>query len=88
MYSRIRLQIHDSHCFEICVGTLLMLQYSTILPSPTFFVTSNIPMSSSANQAGVVVRGSTFRVVGYAASILVSFFLMPFLVHSLGDRIY
>jgi O-antigen/teichoic acid export membrane protein len=45
-------------------------------------------MSSSANQAGVVVRGSTFRVVGYAASILVSFFLMPFLVHSLGDRIY
>jgi len=43
---------------------------------------------STANQAGVVVRGSTFRVVGYAASILVSFFLMPFLVHSLGDRVY
>ena len=45
-------------------------------------------MSSHTHHAGVVVRGSTFRVLGYAVSILVSFFLMPFLVHSLGDRIY
>jgi O-antigen/teichoic acid export membrane protein len=45
-------------------------------------------MSTDAHQAGVVVRGSTFRVLGYAASILVSFFLMPFLVHNLGDRVY
>jgi len=35
-----------------------------------------------------VIRGSTLRVVGLAAHTLVGFFLMPFLVHSLGDRYY
>jgi O-antigen/teichoic acid export membrane protein len=44
---------------------------------------------SNMNNAGtVVVRGSSFRVIGLAANVMVGFFLMPFLVHSLGDRLY
>jgi O-antigen/teichoic acid export membrane protein len=39
-------------------------------------------------EAGIVVRGSTVRVVGLAANVVVGFFLMPFLVHALGDRAY
>lgn len=35
-----------------------------------------------------IIHGSGLRVVGLAASILVAFFLMPFLVHHLGDQLY
>jgi O-antigen/teichoic acid export membrane protein len=35
-----------------------------------------------------IIHGSSLRVVGLASSILVAFFLMPFLVHRLGDRVY
>ena len=35
-----------------------------------------------------LVWGSILRVVGLATMTLVAFFLMPFLVHSMGDRLY
>src|SRR5438128_2075709 len=88
---RVRLQTDESCGFKSVLAVIpVVAEFSIQSSPPSFrpFVTSIIPMSSSANQAGVVVRGSTFRVVGYAASILVSFFLMPFLVHNLGDRVY
>ncbi len=34
------------------------------------------------------VRGSSLRVVGMISTTLVGIFMMPFLIHSLGDRIY
>ncbi len=40
------------------------------------------------NDTHKVIRGSSIRVIGLAANTAVAFFLMPFLVHSLGDRIY
>jgi len=38
--------------------------------------------------ARIVVRGSVLRAVSLVAYTLVGFFLMPFVVHSLGDRVY
>jgi len=35
-----------------------------------------------------VVRGSTLRVAGLVANTCIAFFMMPFVVHHLGDRIY
>jgi len=36
----------------------------------------------------VAVHGSALRVVSLAATTLIGFFLMPFIVHHLGDRLY
>lgn len=36
----------------------------------------------------VVLMGSAFSVASLAASVLVGFFLMPFVVHRLGDQMY
>ena len=36
----------------------------------------------------LLVRGSALRVFTLVASVAVSFFLMPFLIHALGDRWY
>jgi O-antigen/teichoic acid export membrane protein len=38
--------------------------------------------------AKIMIRGSALRVVGFVANTLIGFFLMPFLVHHLGDRMY
>ena len=38
--------------------------------------------------AGRIVRGSTSMVLSFSATVAVSFFLMPFMVQSLGDRLY
>jgi O-antigen/teichoic acid export membrane protein len=38
--------------------------------------------------ANKLVRGSTLRVLNLIIQITVSFFLMPFMIHSLGDRMY
>ena len=38
--------------------------------------------------AGRIVRGSTSTVLSFSATVAVSFFLMPFMVQSLGDRLY
>ncbi|HUO35800.1 MAG TPA: oligosaccharide flippase family protein [Candidatus Acidoferrum sp.] len=35
-----------------------------------------------------IVMGSVLNVAGFGASVLVGFFLMPFVVHRLGDRMY
>jgi O-antigen/teichoic acid export membrane protein len=35
-----------------------------------------------------IIHGSSLRVAGLAISILVAFFMMPFLVHHLGDHLY
>jgi O-antigen/teichoic acid export membrane protein len=35
-----------------------------------------------------IIHGSGLRVVGLGAGVLVAFFLMPFLVHHLGDQLY
>jgi O-antigen/teichoic acid export membrane protein len=40
------------------------------------------------NRHRIVLRGSILSIVGVALTTLVGFFLMPFLVHSLGDRMY
>ncbi len=37
---------------------------------------------------GLVLRGSVFRMVMLFANIAVAFYMMPFLIHSLGDRWY
>lgn len=42
-------------------------------------------MSSTARK---LAKGSAFRTVNFFAQVLVAFFLMPFVVHSLGDRMY
>jgi len=38
--------------------------------------------------ARIAVRGSVLRVISLAATTLVAFFMMPFLVHRLGDHVY
>jgi O-antigen/teichoic acid export membrane protein len=38
--------------------------------------------------AQTIIRGSTVRVLGLLANTLIGFFLMPFLVRHLGDRMY
>ena len=35
-----------------------------------------------------IIHGSSLRVVGLGVTILVGFFIMPFLVHHLGDQLY
>src|SRR5215472_1624989 len=53
-----------------------------------------VPMTPDATKvanskaARTAIRGSALRVVALAATTVVAFFLMPFLVHSLGDRTY
>lgn len=44
--------------------------------------------TKSASAARKLVSGSVLRVVSLAASAICSFFLMPFVVHHLGDRLY
>lgn len=39
-------------------------------------------------QHHIALRGSILRIAGLASTTLVAFFLMPFLVHKLGDRNY
>jgi O-antigen/teichoic acid export membrane protein len=41
-----------------------------------------------ASPGTLLVRGSALRVLTLIASVAVSFFLMPFLIHALGDRWY
>ncbi len=38
--------------------------------------------------AEILVRGSLLRVFNFFANALVAFFLMPFIIHSLGNRMY
>ena len=35
-----------------------------------------------------IVTGFTFRMVNTIAGIIVAFFMMPFILHTLGDRMY
>lgn len=42
-------------------------------------------MSSTASK---LAKGSAFRTFNFFAQVLATFFLMPFVVHSLGDRMY
>lgn len=44
--------------------------------------------NSSFERHRIVALGSVLRVVGLVATTLAGFFLMPFLVHRLGDRMY
>lgn len=37
---------------------------------------------------GLVLRGSVFRIINLFANMSVAFYLMPFLIHTLGDRWY
>lgn len=36
----------------------------------------------------LIASGSTLRVINFAAGVIVAFFLTPFIIHSLGDRMY
>ena len=42
----------------------------------------------AVSTGALLVRGSALRVLTRAASVAVSFFMMPFLIHALGDRWY
>ncbi len=49
---------------------------------------NKMDVGNSTKDTRTVVRGSSLRAIGLAANTVVAFFLMPFLVHSFGDRIY
>jgi O-antigen/teichoic acid export membrane protein len=46
----------------------------------------SVPQASVPSTGALLVRGSALRVLTLVASVAVSFFLMPFLIHALGDR--
>src|SRR5688500_12680513 len=48
----------------------------------------SVPQASVPSTGALLVRGSALRVLTLVASVAVSFFLMPFLIHALGDRWY
>ncbi|HEX9812774.1 MAG TPA: hypothetical protein VGA88_11925, partial [Burkholderiales bacterium] len=46
------------------------------------------PTQSSSGRGGLLVRGSLLRVSLLFANVAVAFYLMPFIIHSIGDRWY
>ena len=41
-----------------------------------------------SSKARTLVKGSILRTFNFFVSVIVTFFLMPFIIHSLGDRMY